>query len=255
MNIKRIISPIIATLLLAACTAEDGEPWGYAEAELTVAEPTVGADFEVDSFELEVNTVRLIATSTTSAGTGEFDPQNPPPGCNLCHGGHCHCDGELVSYEDLRARVASGGTTQRAVANIDPGEAITAAGTITLGEASIGERTAVDTVEVELAGLRVDGMLSRDGQQIPTTMSLPGIAGVRFSAPVSMSFGPDAPELQGMTAALTWSDDWFANVDLSALETNSEGEILIASTSNRDAAQLIAGAVADSSIEVEVHSD
>jgi hypothetical protein len=241
---------------LTACTAEDGNPWGYAEAELTVEEPTVGTAFEVESFELEVNTVRLITTSTTSAGSGEFDPQNPPPGCNLCHGGHCHCDGELISYEDLRAQVASGGgTSQRVVANIDPSEAITSAGTVSLGDASIGERLALDTVELELAGLRVDGTLTRDGQEIPTTMSLPGIAGMKFSAPATIAFGPDAPEMQSMNIALDWRDDWLQVVNIDELETGDSGEIVIASTSNRGPAEAIVAAIANSSIAVEVHSE
>ncbi len=258
MDTKRTaIYAMIATLLLTAgCTLEDGAPWGYAEADMTVPEPSVGADFEVESFEIELNTVRLIETTSSTGGSGEFDPQNPPPGCDLCHGGHCHCDGELVSYEDLRAQVASGGQTSRhVVANIDPTEPITSIGTVSIGEASVGDRVAIDTVEVELAGLTVEGTLTRDGEQIPTTMSLPGIGGMKFSGPATMSFGPDAPETQTLEIALEWNDNWLDAIDVDQLETNSDQEIVIASTTNRDAAQTIVGQVAESTIQIEVHHD
>jgi hypothetical protein len=245
-------------LLGSGCTLDDGEPWGFVDADMAVAEPSVGADFEVDSFELEVETVRLITTSAAGSSFGdgaggEFDPQNPPVGCSLCHGGHCHCDGELVSYEDLRERVASGeAATRNVVANIAPAEAITTSGTVALGQASVGDRTSVDTVEVQLSGLRIDGTLTRDGEQFPTTLSLPGIAGMTWSGPAAMSVGPDSPEIQQILVTLEWQDAWLDAIDLAQLQTDGDGQILIASTSNRDQAQLLAGQVAESSIEVEV---
>jgi hypothetical protein len=262
----QIASPIHATTLvliifalsLAGCTLDDGEPWGFVDADMAVAEPAVGADFQVESFDLELSTVRLISTSAASSsarggGGGEFDPQNPPAGCSLCHGGHCHCDGELVDYDVLRDRVASGSaSTQNVVANITPAEAIAASGTVALGRTSVADRTTIDTVEVELAGLRVDGTLTRGGEQIPTTLSLPGIGGMKFSAPATLSVGPDSPEVQQIFVTLDWQDAWLDAIDVDQLETNGDGKILIASTSHRDQAQLIAGQVAESSIEVEV---
>jgi hypothetical protein len=240
-------------LSLSGCTLDDGAPWGSIDAKMTIDEPTVGADFEVDSFELELSTVRLVSTSAATGGGGEFDRQNPPAGCTLCHLGHCHCDGELVSYEVLRERVASGtAPTQNVVGNVSPAEAITASGTVALGQAGVGERTSIDTIEVELSSLRIDGMLTRDGEQIPTTLSLPGIAGMTFSAPTTLKVGPDSPDIQRILVTLDWQDDWLDAIDVGQLETDGDTKILIASTSNRGQAQLITGQVAQSSIEVEV---
>ena len=40
-----------------------------------------------------------------------FDPAHPPRGYSLCHNGHCHRDdGALVSYEEVAAELAGGGT-------------------------------------------------------------------------------------------------------------------------------------------------
>ncbi len=256
MHIKRHILIAIALLIFATgCTLDDGEPWGHVDAQLTVAEPEVAASFEVDSFELEIETVRLIETTAGGSATGEFDPQNPPAGCSLCHGGHCHCDGELVDYDELRARVADGGADRRVLANVAPDDPITSAGAVELGLASIDERVSIDTVEVELAAVLVRGTLTIDGQDHPTTMSLPGIGGTRFSAPVSLDFGPDSPEVQPLELALVWADGWLEDVDVSALDTTNDSEILIASSANRDAARIIADHVAESSIEVHMHGD
>ena len=98
----------------------------------------VGADgwFKTDnSFELKlsalqltVRDLRLQSTATTAPSTGgcTFDPDSPPAGCALCHGGHCHCDGKLVSYEELRARPCGGASaaTAATVATLPLGEAL-----------------------------------------------------------------------------------------------------------------------------------
>jgi hypothetical protein len=239
----------VGLLIAGGCTLEDGQPWGWVRAGLQVSEPSVDADFAVDVFELELATVRLIETGA-AAGTGaEFDPQNPPAGCSLCHGGHCHCDGELVDYDELRARVADGGASRRVLANIDHEPPITEAARVDLQETSVDARAGVDTIEVELRSLTLEGTLTIDGQDYPTTMSLPGIGGTRFSAPVSMTFGPDSPEDQHLEIELVWADDWLAEVDLDQLDIR-DSEVLIASSSNRDAARLIVERVARSSIEV-----
>ncbi|MEW5848920.1 MAG: hypothetical protein AB2A00_08900 [Myxococcota bacterium] len=57
------------------------------------------------------------ATVSTAATSGEgsstFDPANPPPGCTLCHGGHCHCGDRLVPYEELAGGGGTAGESAR----------------------------------------------------------------------------------------------------------------------------------------------
>ncbi len=243
-----------AILLASGCTVEDGAPWGYIRADLSVPNPEVSPAFEVASYAIEISTVRLIQTQTASSGGGgTFDPQNPPPGCNLCHNGHCHCDGELVDYADLQARMdAGGGSSQRVLANLDYPESIIAPDSVELGEASVDEQLTIDIVEVELAAVRVDGILTRDGEQIPMTLSLPGIAGTKLSASSAVKIGAEAPELQSLSLRVVWEDDWLAEVDLDELQQSADGTILVASTSNRDSASPIVETVEASSLQLEV---
>ncbi|MFP4597025.1 MAG: hypothetical protein ACLFVJ_02160 [Persicimonas sp.] len=251
---RRRTALVAAAILLASgCTVEDGAPWGYIRADLSVPSPEVSPAFEVASYAIEISTVRLIQTQTASSGGGTFDPQNPPPGCNLCHNGHCHCDGELVDYADLQARMdAGGGSSQRVLANLDYPESIITPDSVELGEVSVDEQLTIDVVEVELAAVRVDGTLTRDGEQIPMTLSLPRIAGTKLSTSSAVKNGADAPELQSLSLKVVWKDDWLAEVDLDELQQSADGTILVASTSNRDSASPIVKIVEASSLQLEV---
>jgi hypothetical protein len=241
---------------VAGCTASDGEPWGWVEAEQTIARPGVAADFEVESYRVEIATVRLVETVTgeASAGSGTFDPQNPPPGCSLCHNGHCHCDGDLVDYEDLRQQASSGGGTSRSVlANFTYDEPIESPQPRDLGRVGVGAQTTIDTVEVELAAVRVDGVWRDGDSRVPMTLSLPGIAGTRLSAAVAVDIGPDAPERQRLELSLRWPEDWFATIEIANLDKQIDGSIELSSISNRSAATSVVGVIADeSSLEAEV---
>ncbi len=131
---------LISLLLLhaAGCTThEDGRGMAGLSASLQsrfsgleAAAGRVGPDgwFKTDnSFELKlsaltltVRDVRLQAASASGAsgsGSCSFDPRNPPSGCTLCHGGHCHCGDKLVSYEELKAQ-ACGGTGTATVTTV-----------------------------------------------------------------------------------------------------------------------------------------
>lgn len=99
----------------AGCTVQAGQPTSTVTLRAAVQWPQGQNGFQThDGYEIRVDsadaTVGGAALSAFSGGGGStggtFDEANPPPGCTLCHGGHCHCGGQLISYEDL-----SGGTS------------------------------------------------------------------------------------------------------------------------------------------------
>lgn len=116
----RLRVELMVVLGLGGCLGE-GQAWG--EVELAVGlrfEPSAARldeagrlktanDFrvELERVEVEAGPVELVAEME---GAG-FDPSAPPPGYSLCHNGHCHADdGRLVSYEEIAAELAGGGS-------------------------------------------------------------------------------------------------------------------------------------------------
>lgn len=250
-----VLALTFLVLGLSACAIDDGKPWGYIEGNVRVAEPNVAASFEITDYTVEIATVRLAVNEASSAmaSGGDFDPMNPPPGCNLCHNGHCHCDGELIDYEDLEARMAAGGgTSRRVLANFQAAQPLTDTTPVTLGRQGINERITLDRVEVELAAVRVDGRITRGGETHPAVLSLPGIAGTRIAADTSLSVGPEAPVVQRLELTLQWPEAWLANVDLDTLAANSDGEIILSSISNNDAAVQASQAVNAGELSVAI---
>lgn len=168
---------LLPLLQVAACTTP-GDGQGYANlsaslwsrfAGLESGAGRVGADgwFKTDnSFELKlgelqltVRELRLLRAGSKASGArgdcGSFDPQNPPAGCTLCHGGHCHCDNKLVSYEELRTRACSGSSSS--------GAAMTTLATLPLGAAQslLGKGSAVDLSTCQPSCELVAGQLER----------------------------------------------------------------------------------------------
>ncbi len=108
--------------VLTGCTFSDGTPWGRIERaelsiELSVPDGRLDTqgrfktslDYRIELTSLRVDYTRL-SVSTQAKGTKVFDPAQPPAGCTLCHNGHCHCDAELVAYEDLAVQASAGGS-------------------------------------------------------------------------------------------------------------------------------------------------
>jgi hypothetical protein len=125
-------SVLVVALLLAGCTFEDGRGFARLSGELwshfAGTDPKSGRlqtdgwfktdnsfELRLTRLELEVKSIELLAlqaAAPSSGGSCSFDPSNPPAGCTLCHGGHCHCDGALKSYAELEAQVCGGGAGQ-----------------------------------------------------------------------------------------------------------------------------------------------
>jgi hypothetical protein len=69
---------------------------------------------------IAVESIDLLDAGGGGGGDGAtFDPANPPPGYSLCHNGHCHADdGRLVSYEEIAAELAGGGSGPSTVVSL-----------------------------------------------------------------------------------------------------------------------------------------
>lgn len=127
-----MFKPLLLSLLLAAtgCTLDPGRGFAQLSAGLwssfRALDPAQGRvlaggwlktsssyALQLSQLELAVRELRLrragATSATASTGSCSFDPQSPPFGCTLCHGEHCHCDGKLRSYDELRAELCGGG--------------------------------------------------------------------------------------------------------------------------------------------------
>lgn len=197
---------IMACVCLAsACAFEDGEGFATIEsASLTVSfdpgsrrQPDGGLlvrdgyALTLESFEIEL--AGLVLAEARTSGGGVFDPASPPAGYTLCHGGHCHHeDGRLVSYADVQAELAGGGTTFADLV------AMNTPGPIALGEPRSIELAAFDPspflpestiarARLRLASLVVRGALAGDAlgpAPVPLAVELAPID-LAFALPLS----------------------------------------------------------------------
>jgi len=117
---------LLATLALAAvaCAFSRGNPWGLAELTLSASFDPPASRLTPEgylktstNYALRLDRIEVLLGSLTlkmkagGSGGGAFDPAHPPAGYALCHNGHCHADdGRLVSYEEIAAELAGGGS-------------------------------------------------------------------------------------------------------------------------------------------------
>ncbi len=123
----RFTAGSLLCLTLCGCVAEPGH--GFA----TLERATVTANLErapsrelgggwfltdrhyevrLDALSLSLDGIRLDrADRSPAVGSAVFDPNDPPAGYSLCHGGHCHAeDGRLVSYAEIEAELGGSST-------------------------------------------------------------------------------------------------------------------------------------------------
>lgn len=133
---NRAIPLFVPTLLAcclgaSGCTFESGKGFGTLNAKLSSSfaglDPDTGRVQQDgwyrtnNSFELQLGTLQLTYRNITLRGGSvsgsasdddcRFDPANPPPGCSLCHNGHCHCGDALEDYDQIEAELCRGSVT------------------------------------------------------------------------------------------------------------------------------------------------
>ena len=104
------VSSILAAAMFAGCS-EDGKPMAHAtfsfDTALVTADKTAtgttftasnGDQVRIDSLVVEIESLELISSATTSGTAAEFDPNNPPAPFTNCHGDHCHSTESDATY-------------------------------------------------------------------------------------------------------------------------------------------------------------
>lgn len=251
-NIRRVGLLAVALLftlsqVTTGCSFTDGEPWSSLRVTLsseTSPDDLVGSpDVELSTSPAALNLELVRVTTTSGGGGGEFDPSDPPAGYTLCHNGHCHAEsGELVSYEDIRAEMQSGGgTSESTVGTASTDIDFSAPIATTVGPLPIASQGAVSRVDIESPNVVLNGTIQRGGSSVPMVARLGPIdfGGVTLDG---VNIGPDAPETRTLSLCATWTDPLFDDIDLDGLEAQDD-QILITKIVNADAAQAIIDAL------------
>lgn len=159
-----LILILFVSVGLVGCAFDDGEPWGRLTVQVQARGPlnlrtADGVTVELDHLALELGGLALYGADDPAAS---FDPADPPDGCTLCHGGHCHCGDALVPYAELAAQAAGGSAAPiltadgpSAAVELDDGPATVALDGCVQGCAM--PRGAVTRAELRVVGLRVSG--------------------------------------------------------------------------------------------------
>lgn len=264
-------------LLSASCAFEPGEPIGRLAPSLTVVldlgdgRVADGRWLTSNDYAIALTAIDVTLTSFAvglssgeSPSSVDFDPNDPPPGYGLCHGGHCHADdGRLVAYEDIEAELARGGLDAERVVTLPA-----------LGVAALSELSA-DPIAVEL-GACPERCAVPASRLVSATVGLDQVrivakifdrrvgAGARLpaeglsfamdvdveasvSAPIAGSFGHDEPPVAAVAATLRLDGDLFDGVDFAALSVAEGAEVSTAA-----AREMLASALASSLLTVVV---
>lgn len=253
---KKMLLIGFAALLATGCAIADGEPWGWATAQVSATGAIVEAGGEpadgvtIESVDAYAN-IRLAETRTSSGGDGSsFDPASPPPGYTLCHNGHCHAEnGDLVPYEDVREALASsGGSTTVTIARLEEGGPLLDGQTIVTSDAPIRDAVQINTLEIEL-NLDIRGTIEIDGTVYELVLLTSPFT---VETPSKINFGPGEPIEQTIHLELDWSDvQPFESIDFSTLDRGDD-EIKITQVVNRQAAQNVVSALQQGAVKVTV---
>src|SRR5690554_1189296 len=193
----------------------------------------------LESFEVEVEALHLLAASESAAEPEEEDDH----GHDHDHGhGHDHGDEEPSSHdaEDLE------------IAHLEVDALITDSDAISLGEVAITNGLPAASGEVEVHALSVTGVLTRDGEQIPTGIVLEH-AHLVVSGATDVSFGVNQPETQHLHVTLHWPENWMEDIAIDTLEVGEDGELVIGGASNGAAAEAIGEHLHRASLTLSVH--
>jgi hypothetical protein len=224
---------------LSACTIDQGSPWGKVSTTAEMSLDDTESALSIESVELSATALQLTRTTSSSGSSGEFSPSNPPSGCNLCHNGHCHCDGELVSYEELRNR-SSGGTSTEVIVGYDAFE-LSDGEAADLGTVGISKQTSAERLLLRVESLQMNGTFEpEDGEAVDVVVSPPGIGGTTLSTASTLGFGADKSFRRQLDVEIQFPAKLTEEgLDVSNLERRADGSILLSSTSNRQTAESI----------------
>lgn len=219
--ISRLLPFLIASMIMAGCAFEGGEPWGWIEAEIVIeALPPSGSVTLNEQF-ATFETLQLLGPAGTAGG--EFDPANPPPGYTLCHQDHCHAvDGSLESYDEIIAKMAASDgpaalLTRRLAVDVELPSEIEE----TL---KIIEPLSANEAEITVDEIRLRGILSGD-DDVELRIRL-GLVAIQHSVPIALDVGRHWPAHQILSLRLVWPDDLFEGLDFSTATVVNDGQLI-----------------------------
>lgn len=248
---RRTAIPLVA-LGLVGCALDPGRGFAHLAADLATSfralDPALGRTLEagwlktsssfalkLSELELGVRELRLLGAAPAASGSTascSFDPQNPPAGCTLCHNDHCHCDGELRSYDELRAQVCGGGASTTSAVTVArlpvPGsQSLLGAGTrrviaSCLPSCELGAGS-LDELQLSLERLRLRAVVRDEsnanrlgGRQPSVVVDLP-LGGAALSLKLAnaggaIAIGRDQPYHLALSVSLPVSEKLFDSV-------------------------------------------
>ena len=139
LNKLMTISTILAAAFASACT-ENGKAMAHATFHIDTALVTDagtetgstytaqnGDQIRIDSLEVEVESIALVAAGNGSSGDVEFDPANPPAPVTNCHGDHCHSTESDATYtfDEIRQILADKASGKTSVFEADVEKSVT----------------------------------------------------------------------------------------------------------------------------------
>ena len=287
------------TLLLAlaagGCTFEDGVGFALLSGKLYSTFPGAQAAsarmstdgwFKSDnSFELKLSAMTLKvrdlrlqgggssagSSAASSSGSCTFDPANPPAGCSLCHGDHCHCGGKLVSYAELQKQVCGGGTAAASVATggrllVSRSQALLGTGTqnpdltcdgsCELKQGSASKLSVVlDRLQLtaELQDRSVANRLAGKTYKVAVTLDLAGAA-LSHTFSSALTIDRDSPYMLDLSVKLPVTDTLLDGIEWHKLAAAGDS-ITIDSTNNKSAGETIVTSLASTALQVVVTRD
>jgi hypothetical protein len=281
-----IIVALLVALLMGGCTIDDGVGFGrlsarlwsgFAGLEQGAGRLTSDGWFRTsNSFELKLSSLTLTLREIQvrgTAGTGgtssgcTFDPSSPPAGCSLCHNDHCHCDGELVSYDELEAQVCGGGggssTTKLASLAVPGAQNLLGQGTrteeLTCRPSCELDAGQLDGIQVLLDRLQLDAKLRDRSAADRLQGAEPKVAldwdlgGASLSHTLASPelVDRDHPYLVRLALELPLAAGTLDGVDWHQLQ-RSGGTITIDAKTNKSAGEAITGNLARTRVKVTV---
>ena len=283
---------LLLSLASAGCTLEDGTGFAVLSARLDCSFAGVqpgnsrllsdGWFKTADSFELKfdkltlkVRDLRLQSTgassSSSAGGSCTFDPANPPAGCSLCHGGHCHCDGKLVSYTELKALACGGGSTGSTLVTLErllvtrdqellgagtKNEDLVCAGSCELKRGSASQVSVLLdklTMAAQVRDRSVANRLAGKTYKITLDWDLAGASlGHKFSS--ALGLDRDNPYMLGLSVKLPVTEALLDGIEWHKLSVTGD-TITVDTTNNKTAGQTMASSLANTTLLVVVIRD